>query len=61
MVKNWRPMKLAPKGRIVKLLGTVDTTSDLYVELEGIWNDDVNLYTTESGWCIIAVAWREQG
>ena len=52
-------MKLAPKGRIVKLLGTVDTTSDLYVELEGIWNDDVNLYTTESGWCIIAVAWRE--
>jgi hypothetical protein len=56
---TWKPMRTAPRRGVVKLLGTTDSSSDEYRQIEGVWDDEMELYVTKTGWCIVAVAWRE--
>lgn len=56
----WKPMRTLPKGKKkIKLLGTTDTRLEEYSEIEGVWNKEVDCYTTKSGWVIAAVAWSK--
>lgn len=56
----WKPMRTVPKkvNESVTLLGTTDTQSKEYSEILGVYDKEIDCFTTKSGWVIDAVAWR---
>lgn len=60
MFTDWKPMRTVPKkkNKSVTLLGTTDSTSKEYDELKGVYDKELDCFTTKGGWVIVAVAWK---
>lgn len=56
----WKPMRTVPKkvNKTITLLGATDNTSKEYFEILGVYDKEIDCFTTKSGWVIAAVAWR---
>ena len=60
MSEQWKPMRTVPKekGKMVTLLGTTDAGDKEYYEIYGVYDKELDCFTTKVGWVIVAVAWK---